>query len=267
MATRTTDPVVQAPLVTEDERQRIFKRMERHQPELWRQLYPRVYEGPALADSYSAEDPAHFFLWQSYGARLLNPTEHSQNPLKTMAAGLMHLGMPHLWLTPAIVEGIKLTKPPRNLNWTRMALPFASMVMMLPRGAVVHPTEGDVRFIAYARVCYLAPDGNPEGVFSFVPYTRQYPALIEFSEETTAIVPFGKLPQRGLHPASPPGIDPAKDHAMQEEALHLLFNALLIATARPDLVKEPRLLRETPGEREVWSCRMLGEDYPIRHKP
>jgi hypothetical protein len=49
--------------------------------------------------------------------------------------------MPHPWLTPAIMDAIELTKPPRGtLNWTRMALRIASMVMMLAAGALVRPT-------------------------------------------------------------------------------------------------------------------------------
>jgi hypothetical protein len=240
------------PLVTEEERQRLYLRMEQLQPELWSKLYPRHYpEPPTCGEYYAAEDPAHFFLWQYHRAD--HDVGVAEQPLMTMATTLMNCGVAMAWLSPSIVEAILHTRPPANLDWTTMALPHAAMVLMLPRGTIVHPTEGDVRFIAYNRVGYVDPDGHVERVFSYVPYTRQYPALIQL---TDPIVPFATIATLG----------PAKDRGIQRAVCHLLFNALLIMVSRPELLKESRLISELPEERGSWSCSMLGEHYQIEHK-
>jgi hypothetical protein len=192
------------PLVTEPERQRLYKTMEEQQPELWRKLYPRAYpEPPTCGEYYSAEDPAHFFLWQYYRAD--HDVGVAEQPLMAMATALMDGGMPMMWINPTIVEAIKHTFPRGNLDWTTMVLPHASMVMMVPRGTLVHPTEGDVRFIAYSRIGYVAPDGRCERVFSFVAYTPQYPCLVLLSGDAP-IVPFTTITEHvakaGLHPAT-----------------------------------------------------------------
>jgi hypothetical protein len=261
------------PLVTEPERQRLYRAMEEQQPELWRKLYPRAYpEPPTCGEYYSAEDPAHFFLWQYHRAD--HDVEVAEQPLMAMAASLMDCGMPMMWLSPIIVETIKHTFPRGNLDWTTMVLPHASMVMMVPRGTLVHPTEGDVPFIAYSRIGYIDPDGGCERVFLFLAYTRQYSCLVQLSGDTP-IVTFTTITEHaakgGLHPATVQGLDPAKDHATLREAVHLLFGALLIMTARPDLSQKPKLLRRIEGKKECWSCQVLGEHYgehnQVKHEP
>jgi hypothetical protein len=81
-----------------------------------------------------------------------------------------------------------------------MVLPHALMVTMVPRGTLVHPTEGDVPFIAYSRIGYVDPDGGCEWVFLFLAYTRQYSCLVQLSGDTP-IVP-SCLCRRRLEKAS-----------------------------------------------------------------
>jgi hypothetical protein len=211
----------EAPLVTEEERQRLYKRMEQQQPELWLRLYPRHYPAPpTCGEYYSAEDPGHFFLWQYH--RVDHNAGVAEQPLMAMGASLMNGGMPMMWLSPGLVEAIQHTFPASNLDWTTMSLPSASMVMMVPRRTLVHPTEGDVRFIAYSRIGYVGPDGRCDWMFSFVPYTRKYPCLVQLSGDRNPMVPFEALPS--VYAA---GVD----FGTQERALHPLFAALLLLEA------------------------------------
>lgn len=150
------------------------------------------------------------------------------------------------------MEAIKRTKPPTNLSWTTVALPFPAMILMLPKGALVHPSEGDVRFIAYSRFLGVKRDGTRIGMFVFFGFSERGIVLAgEFSDCKKTSVPF-------------------HDGGVQSEALRLLFNTLLIIKARPDLVTEPQLLNrvyEIPKPaKEFWSCRVLGEHYTTRQK-
>jgi hypothetical protein len=43
------------PLVTEEERQRLYLRMEQLQPELWSKLYPRHYPEPPTCGESAAD--------------------------------------------------------------------------------------------------------------------------------------------------------------------------------------------------------------------
>jgi hypothetical protein len=135
--------------------------------------------------------------------------------------------------------------PPTNLNWTTVALPFPAMVLMLPKGALLHPNEGDVRFIAYSRFLGVKRDGTRIGEFVFFGSSERGIVLAgEFSDCKNASV----------------SIDGG---GVKSKALRLLFNTWLIIKARPDLVTEPQLLSrvyEIPKPaKDFWSCRVLGE--------
>jgi hypothetical protein len=157
-------------------------------------------------------------------------------------------------VSPIIVETIKHTSPRGNLDWTTVVLPHASMVTMIPRGTLARPTAGDAWFIAYSRIGYVDPDGRCERVFSFLGYTRQYRWLIQHSGDAP-IVPFTTITEYAanatLRPASVQGLDSANDHTMLREAVHLLFGALLIMTARPQPAQKPKLLTDRGKERTL----------------
>jgi hypothetical protein len=170
-----------------------------------------------------------------------------------MAEELKANRMPYTWIGQEIVQTIKRTKPATNLNWTTVALPFPAMILMLPKGALVHPSEGDVRFIAYSRFLGVNRDGTRIGMFVFFGFSERGIVLAgDFSDCKKASVPF-------------------RDGGVHAEALRLLFNTLLIIKARPDLVTEPQLLNrvyEIPKPaKEFWSCRVLGEHCTTHHKP
>lgn len=230
-------------------------RMEKDMPELWEGLYPRIYPNPPCCGEYCpAEDAAHILLTQFYEAGHYrgSDADKKRTHFIVMAEELRASRMPHTWIGEGIMEAIKRTKPPTNLSWTTVALPFPAMILMLPKGALVHPSEGDVRFIAYSRFLGVKRDGTRIGMFVLFGFSERGIVLAgEFSDCKKTSVPF-------------------HDGGVQSEALRLLFNTLLIIKARPDLVTEPQLLNrvcEIPKPaKEFWSCRVLGEHYTTRQK-
>jgi hypothetical protein len=247
----------EAPLVTEEERQRLYKRMEQQQPELWLRLYPRHYPAPpTCGEYYSAEDPGRFFLWQYH--RVDHDAGVAEQPLRAMATSLMNGGMPMMWLSPALVGAIQHTFPPSNLDWTTMPLPSALMVMMVPRRTLVHPTEGGVRFIACSRIGHVDPDGRCDWVFSFVPCARKYLASSNSLATGTPWCPSKHSPRHTLRGST----------LAHRNGRFIPFSPRSYSwRPRPDLVKESRLLSEMPEERGSWTCPLLGRDYQINHKP
>jgi hypothetical protein len=226
--------------------------MEQLQPQMWDKLYPRHYpDPPACGDYCPAKDPAHFFLWRFHRAD--QTVGMAEQPLMAMATSLMDCGTPMMWPSPSIIEAIQHRRPPPNLDGTTTAIQHASMVMMLPRGTIIHPTEGDVRFIAFSRIGYIDPMAIGERVFSYVAYTRQYPALVEL---TAPIVPLTTIADRG----------PAKGRAVQPAVCHLLFGALFLMVTQPSLVTMSRGLSTIPEWPERWSRRVRGADFKDRAK-
>jgi hypothetical protein len=243
------------PYISEAQWKQKCARLEKDMPELWKGLYPRIYPNPPCCGEYCpAECAAHILLtqfdeaWQYRGSDADKKSTH----FIVMAEELKASKIPHAWIGQGIVETIKRTKPPTNLNWTTVALRFPAMILMLPKGTLLHPSEGEVRFIAYSRFLGVKRDGTRIGMFVFFGFSERGIVLAgEFSDCKNASVSF-------------------HDGGVQSEALRLLFNTLLIIKARPDLVTEPQLLSrvyEIPKPaKEFWSCRVLGEHYPMRHR-
>jgi hypothetical protein len=265
--------------------------LEKELPDLWRKLYPRIYQSPPkCGEYYSARDPAHMFLQQLYfrgqAKRLKqhdddNESRTDADSILVMADLLQEYAMPQIWLGHDMAEAIKQTTPPMDLNWTTMKLPFPAMIFMLPKGSLVHPKDGNVRFLAYARMIVGdAPGGTPLRVMWFVTFTETGSITVcGFKSELTPIIPLGNVPrfhsefsdemerQLSINPAAPQNTE---YYDLQKEALHLIFGGLLMMSARPSLVSEPQLLKrvskklETP--KEFWSCRILGEHFKIHRE-
>jgi hypothetical protein len=255
---------------TDAELKDLNDRLEKALPNRWILLYPRIYPSAPKCGNYcSAKEPAHVFLgWP-------DTDSERDRPLLAMVDILIRHRMPQLWISLEMAHAIKQTTPPIDLDWTKMKLPLPGMIFMVPRGALVHARDGDVLFIAFGRICRSAPGSR----IVFFLHTPRSTAVWQLDNQTP-IIPLGNLarfqaefagriPKRTTPESEVPIT--VEDHDLQKEALHLLFGSLLIMTARPDLIREARLInrvqrkRETP--KEFWTCRVLGEDFKVRREP
>jgi hypothetical protein len=263
------------------------KVFEKQMPELWRQLYPRIYtHSPRCGEYASPKAPACVFMIEytkatSGALGFQGITKALETPCMILMRTLRDCSMPQVWMTPQITQAIQQTTPPFDLDWTEMPLPFPAMTFMVPKGTLVHPTEGNVLFISYGRTSGTAPDGTPEKNFFIVTHMEKLATLISvYTGRTTPIVPLGNLTRfqsefKGIIEPLPKlagfEIQLDRDDTMVEkEALHLLFGALLMMNARPNLVTESKLTNRIPQRREApkefWTPRLLGEHYKIRHE-
>jgi hypothetical protein len=255
------------PHITEASWKEECEALEKELPKQWRQLYPRIYRPPSCrGEFFSPKVPGHVFLERFNELRPKTELEVLRDPFLLMMNTLIEHAMPQMWISKEMADAIKQTTPPIDLDWTTMQLPFPAMIFMLPRGAIVHPKDGDVRFLAYYRLTGSGGDGSQ---------VIQLYTLCNTLQGSTFLGCEGKIIPRDIL-SYKVEVDAGasmttEDNNVQKEALHLIFGALLVMAARPNLVTEPQLINRVPGKKreapkEFWSCRVLGENYKIRRE-
>lgn len=277
--------------VTEAMEREVFDRIERDMPALWRVCYPRIYREPKCGRYYSAKKPARqlTIIGMKILQNLVAPSEIYEFHL---ASHLARFRVPMYWLSDSIAEALQKTTPPGAIDWYHMPMPFDAAVFMLPKGSLVHPTDGDVSFVCYARMpaganfeSKLVP-GKPyctlnggmvlaaaveSGYFIHwnIPLDKYGPRVTmeelsglmrQFSgnEHATAI----QLRDGGMKPA---------DFELGPTVAHFIFSTILLMTARPDLVTTGKLTNKTPTKKgrepkEFWSPNVIGEHYKLRRE-
>jgi len=160
----------------------------------------------------------------------------------------------------------------------------------MPKGALVHPTDGDCSFIVYGRTMAGKVDVLPGFRGAEVPSTRF--AIIAMCNGvdnasvwydsclTTTHRPVLKLrnlfytepgeeaPSLPLHHAldAPLG---AQDEAFLEELGVIVFGTLLALTAKPELLTPAQLVKRIPARKaesakEFWTPNLIGKHYQVR---
>jgi hypothetical protein len=258
--------------MTPAEIRQYHKELETRMPDLWAQLYPRVYEAsPKCGEFCGAKEPAHFFLGRIAAEKVRTP-----DPYSVVAKTLIKYAMPQTWISTNMAEAILHTTPPMDLDWTAMRLPFPAMVLMIPRGILpAIPGHHDTNFLVFCRHSQPNQAGVLEHEFIFLTCTDQAVSLSSFYG-AEPIIPLGNL--KGFYDdfvekaeTIPADVESKESHHAQAMAMNLCFGALLIMEERPELVTAPRLLRAVPRKGEdpkyFWSPHILGEHYQIRREP
>jgi hypothetical protein len=279
VAVPPTDPEKKAHL------KQALERSKQRMPQDWKRLYPHLYASSPTCGKYcSPKEPAHFFLMfcsnrmQDEGYRDIDATKE---PGMLMVQTLVAHAMPQLWISENLAQAIHDTTPAKDLHWLEMKLPHEAMTILLPKGALVHPTLGDVLFITYCRVKFTLEDGREGGRFYVLLKTEWHELLLDFGSLVIPVIHLGDLDgfERGIttRTAGEPryrGFDiplDSQDYHVQRHALHLLFGALLVMEERPHLVTQSRLLSRVQHKRgepkEFWSPRVLGEHYKLQYDP
>jgi hypothetical protein len=261
-------------------------------PSMWRAAYPRQYEAWKESSCYySPKFPAYQaarVTLEVMENRISRATLHEYQ----VFAELSRFRFPMYWLGKDMATAIGKTVPPGELAWYSMPLPHSAAVFMLPKGALVHPTEGDVCWIAYARLkkdelmyshlikghqfgsatgdlVILAETATPRHLYHFdMPTTLYHDSvrlpdlelIAELHNKDSADHPNRRLLRMPLH-MSP------EDNHMMIQVVHYCFNSILLLNDRRDLVTEGGMLRAVTqaGERrEYWSPNIIGQHYRIR---
>jgi hypothetical protein len=129
----------------------LFDQIEKTMPALWRVCYPRIYQEPKCGRYYSAKKPAKQLATIAI-KMMQNQVGPSELYEFIMASHITRFQVPTYWLGEDIAQALLKTTPPGVIDWYNMPMPFEAAVFMIPKGALVHPTDGDVSFLTYSRL-------------------------------------------------------------------------------------------------------------------
>jgi hypothetical protein len=284
--------------MTTDQINETFSCLEQAEPAMWKMVYPRIYPHNVVQGGryYPSTDPAHFFLmaaWlmnrsiATHGDRL----HDGSRPIKVDRWSRLANREGHFFRDPSLLDSIA-HELGRHLKLSRIGtikLPFPAMVFMLPRGTLSHPTDGEIRFVAYARASKMDEYHSPLGpVVLWTEYdTMCFTAVTETGSVLTWSMSANALPVVNLgdmdkffdrlqaQSTKLRSIDPGHsveqtedDYTLQKAVMHYIFGALLIMVDRPDLISpgqlRKRVQRRGGTSQEWWSPRILGENYRVR---
>src|SRR5262245_62049406 len=114
----------------------MIRAAEEMEPELFRRLYPRVYR--ELGAYYSPKMIAAFLTDVIASSRSL-PMHMVSMAHRLMLPGLrplMDKRMPVMFIAPDLIEAIKHTDFPHEINWKEIKLPYEHGLFVLPKGAL-----------------------------------------------------------------------------------------------------------------------------------
>jgi hypothetical protein len=253
-------------------------------PELWHKAYPRAY--PDMGAYHSMKVVAMDSC--SAAIKRLGPFSSGFADIAEFwtASHLARFRFPTFFLAPTLATAILHTKPPMDLEWHSIELPFEAALFMLPKGTLVHPQYGNCAYIAYARLkkeeVYQSPltghpysslngsfvlmAGCPEGkplVFHYVFSLNESPIVhLQDLEAFMAGTPDNTVPEL----AGGTGMGDT-DEALIQTAAHYLFGTLLLMLNRPDLVEKGGSLgkKKTKHGTEFWKPNIIGSRYRVQH--
>lgn len=277
------------PDITPERSREIYEEMEQMWPDLWRICYPRIYREPSGGPYYSPKEPARQLM--AVAIKIQHGMVGTSEKYEFIAASeLVKYRVPMIWLGHDMAEAIRQTVPPGQIPWYTMPMPFPAAVFMLPKGALVHPEEGDVVFVAYARfptggggVSKLLPGmpyGSNNGGMIFLAQAGKH--LFHWNLPLDAYGDTISIPDiegyvthmtddqnhdTGFSVFGQPEMNDA-DNRLMIGVAHYCFGSILLMNHRPDLLTKGVMKgRQKKGDlRELWSPNILGEHYRIKRE-
>lgn len=261
-------------------------------PEIWKSVYPRVYEEPSTIGSYySPRTPAIQLLTIAlkYIEGHIGKAEQYEFHFASHA---VKYGVPIFWVGKDMAEAIKETAPPGEIPWYTLPLPYPACIFMLPKGSLRHPQEGDITHIGFCRMrageisesklIKRHPYGSINGGMIFIAHTAigqhfyhwNLP-LDHFGESITIpdINSTNYTDSNWEHPSGHPlaaaSMTP-QDNLMMTVVVHYCLGLMMLMQARPDLVTQSKRLRTVSkkgkGAKEFWSPNIIGLNYRIKRE-
>lgn len=262
--------------------------MEENFPELMKAFYPRIYENIGRYHSPRACAAAMVNIM----AETLRYGYHKTATAYRLALpGLRYLRdkrVPMFFLAPDLLEAVMRTDFDDDINWRELQLPFETGLLMLPKGSLVHPDDGECAMIMWSRLRqgeHPPPcPGIPVSVLphdAFVMLGLCPEKCMWYDSILTANV-LSTLRIRNLFSLEPgqaaPNIQKSNfmdedlneaDSAFAEKMGVILFGTILAMNARPLLVEHGRFLKrvgKADKAREFWSPNIIGARYKFKRE-
>ena len=262
--------------------------MQQSFPDLLQAFYPRIYEHTGR---YHSPRAMAAMMANVVAETLRYGHERSATAYRLMMPGLAYLRerrMPHFFVAPDLLEAVQRTDFDNDIDWTELALPYECGILMLPKGALVHPTDGEVAMLMWARLkAGEQPSPWPGVPITVIPHDSF--VLLGACPETMiwydSILTSNVRPTMRLHNLFYRGEgDPIphirrmteldsdldeRDSAFLEQMGVILFGTFLAMNARPQLVERGALLKrvgKAGNAREFWSPNVIGAKYKFKRE-
>jgi len=254
-------------------------------PELLAMFYPRVYESTG---GYWSPRQCAAFLAHSVATSVHNGFDHADSASRLLMPAL-HLmverRMPQFFIARNLLEAVKRTDFPDEINWAELRLPFEQGIFMLPKQSFIHPEVGEVAMIVWARLQpgeYQPPaPGIPVmteryqtiRVLCLCPErARWYQAILEDDRKPLRLRnPFDRRPGEVVQTFQGP-LDVTmneKDAVFCDEMFSIAFGTWMVMDARPQLVERGELTRRVTkaGQtKEFWTPNIVGAKYKLKRE-
>jgi hypothetical protein len=260
-------------------------KIEKIFPDVWSRVYPRIYEEPRCGKYYSPKTPAQQL--SVVAVKIIQKMWGRAEQYEFLVAShLVKYSMPIFWIGADMATALRQTEPPGDIPWYTMPLPFPAALFMIPKGALVHPDEGDVTFIGYCRLhegeiheSQLIPGnqyGSMNGGMVFVAHTAEGKHFYHWNMPLDHFGPSVTIPDIDKTPTKdssadnmgffPTEMTPADNHMMLV-VVHYCLTVLMLMQSRPELTTHAHRLKTVKkGDkvREFWSPNIIGEHYRIK---
>lgn len=259
--------------------------MEWAYPSLWRRAYPRHYVN--VPGNYASPKSV---AWAILDVDLRIKSGYGGDAVNVEAVWaheLLKYRVPLYWGSLPLVQAVQQTQPRISFDATGH-LPLPCAAIMLPRGALAHPSGGDVVFVSWARIQASATADLPSsGAFMVIASVTDpelgTPQIYHWN------IPLHKFPtvdmsnvialtqgSPALTAVTPPGL-PACDASLDGEdkvflahIITLTLGLIQLMMVRPHFVERGVLQKRlAPHDGasppcEFWSPNMLGRTYCIK---
>ena len=264
-------------------------------PDWWRKVCPRLY-----SDTFgfgSTKIVAGYLTYAMEHMREMAPAA-LPTAYKLLQPVLWHMvarRMPWLFVAPALAEAVKRTTFPDEIDWSELKLPYECGGLILPKGTLVHPKDGDCAALFWGRLTpgdidpplpgfpswFLANKAfsiiglcTASGMWYDSNLTDHKRPVVKlnnlFYTEGGVMVPFAKDEFTELIDED---LNETDDRQFVEQMGILVFGTFLALSARPELLERERLERTVKdrkrgGTREFWSPNVIGRSYRLpAHRP
>ena len=233
---------------------------------------------PRLIESPTGYWPAKTFAVAALAARQMlqqHPTPCSAPAMALVSSTAHHYNVPTYYIAPELVEAALRTDLAPELSLADLHWPFPALLLMLPRGSVRHPTEGDAPFIA---LCRMPDPGIPATAGhkpSITCVTMMHEAdrcpMYHTTQNVTGLTYAGS--QNMFSDGSYPVVSDPADQKFSRTLWKFGLVLISIMTARPDLIEPGRLLKSAKAKRageprrEFWTPTIVGKVFTTAIEP
>lgn len=268
----------------------ILETLGRDYAPLWRLVYPRSYND--VSAWHSPKVPAVALASGVQAARAIGDVSRLPISMLThylVACALAEHAMPTYFVARTLLEAVARTDPPPDLRWQDLPMPHPGLLWMLPRGAVQHPTDGDICYLALARTEPGKPHQHPAigspsvairqgnlllsagGSAGSLPMwdvtlnPSQSPTLAGLAEITPGVDIRVDATGRHLNPVPLT----ASDNTFASALMGLAVRLWLVMLSRPQLVSAGRKTgqQKKASAIEFWSPTIIGSSFRATIEP